>query len=159
MFLKSLTISSSDKIIREITFRKGINLIVDETPVNDDKATGNNVGKTTVLKLIDFCLGANPKIIYVDPESKRDIYTLVKEFLLDNKILITLILKENLDNENSPEILIERNFLSYKRKIQKINNEHLTEEEFELKLLQLIIPRHYAEKPTFRQIISHNIRY
>lgn len=159
MFLKSLTISSSDKIIREITFRKGINLIVDETPETDDKATGNNVGKTTVLKLVDFCLGAESKIVYIDPESKRDAYALVRDFLINNEVLITLILKENLEDENSSEIVIERNFLSRKKKIQKINHENFTDDEFEIKLLQLIIPEHNAEKPTFRQIISHNVRY
>ncbi len=159
MFLKSLTISSGDNKIREITFRKGINLIVDETPETDSRATGNNVGKTTVLKLIDFCLGAEPKIIYIDPESKKDVYALVKNFLIEKEILITLILKENLEDENSSEIVIERNFLPRKKKILKINHENLTEDEFNLKLLQLIIPEHSAEKPTFRQIISHNIRY
>lgn len=159
MFLKSLTISSGDKIIREITFRKGINLIVDETPETDSKATGNNVGKTTVLKLIDFCLGAESKIVYIDPESKRDVYTLVRDFLINNEVLITLTLKADLGDENSSEIVIERNFLPRKKKIQKINHENLTDDEFEIKLSQLIIPEHNAEKPTFRQIISHNVRY
>lgn len=159
MFLKSLTISNGNKIIRKITFRKGINLIVDETPENNDKATGNNVGKTTVLKLVDFCLGAEPRIVYVDPESKRDVYKKVKDFLIEKEVLITLSLKENLEIENSSEIVIERNFLSRTKKIQKINNENLTEDEFKLKLLELIIPEHNLEKPTFRQIISHNIRY
>lgn len=159
MFLKSLTISSKGEIIREINFKKGINLIVDETSNIDDKTTGNNVGKTTVLKLVDFCLGADSRIAYVDPESKKDTYTLVKDFLINKEVLITLILKEDLENKNSSEIIIERNFLSYKKKIQRINGDNLTEEEFELKLLQLIIPEHHEEKPSFRQIISHNIRY
>ena len=74
MFLKSLTISSGLDIIREINFRLGINLIVDETPNTQGKETGNNVGKTTVLMLIDFCLGANINHIYTDPENKKDIY-------------------------------------------------------------------------------------
>jgi len=159
MFLKSLTISSKGETIREINFKKGINLIVDETSNIDDKTTGNNVGKTTVLKLVDFCLGADSRIAYVDPESKKDTYTLVKDFLINKEVLITLILKEDLENKNSSEIIIERNFLSYKKKIQRINGDNLTEEEFELKLLQLIIPEHHEEKPSFRQIISHNIRY
>ncbi|WP_134396958.1 DUF2326 domain-containing protein, partial [Flavobacterium psychrophilum] len=34
-----------------------------------------------------------------------------------------------------------------------------TEDEFEIELLNLIFPNHNSEKPTFRQIISHNIRY
>ena len=111
MFLKSLTISSGDKIIREITFRKGINLIVDETPETDSKATGNNVGKTTVLKLIDFCLGAESKIVYIDPESKRDVYALVRDFLINNEVLITLTLKENLEDENPPGCMTGSNIL------------------------------------------------
>ena len=156
MFLKSLTISSGTKTIREINFRKGINLIIDES---EEQITGNNVGKTTVLKLIDFCLGANPKNIYVDPESKRHEYKLVKDFLIQEKILITLVLMTSLDNISHDSIIIERNFLNRKEKIRRVNGEELTEEEFEMKLSNLIFPEHNVEKPTFRQIISHNIRY
>lgn len=156
MFLKSLTITSDKKVIRKIKFRKGINLIVDESK---EQITGNNVGKTTVLKLIDFCLGASPKNIYVDPESKRQEYQLVKDFLIEKKVLITLIITNSLDNESAKEIIIERNFLSRTKIIRKINGNPYTEEEFENELLKLMFPDHYAEKPTFRQIISHNIRY
>ncbi len=156
MFIKSLTILSDSGIIREIFFRKGINLIVDESL---DQITGNNVGKTTVLKLVDFCLGANQKNIYVDPESKRDEYTLVKEFLIQNEVIIKLLLTDNLDDNDANQILIERNFLSRSKIIRRINGDNFTEEEFERKLLNLIFPDHFAEKPTFRQIISHNIRY
>jgi uncharacterized protein YydD (DUF2326 family) len=81
MFLKSLTVTSGDQTIRDIVFRKGINLIVDES---EAEVTGNDVGKTTVLKLIDFCLGARPNGIYVDPESKKDEYAIVKNFLKEN---------------------------------------------------------------------------
>ena len=159
MFLKSLIISSGSKVIREINFRKGINLIVDETPITDNKTeTGNNVGKTTVLKLIDFCLGADAKGVYNEPEYKKE-YKLVKDFLKEQKVLITLILKEDLDIDNSDEIEIERNFLSRKEIIRRINGDDLTEDEFELRLTELIFPKHRALKPTFRQIISHNLRY
>jgi uncharacterized protein YydD (DUF2326 family) len=73
MFLKSLTISRGDgTIIRNILFHTGINLIVDDTPFISGKETGNNVGKTTVLKLVDFCLGAKAKGIYSDYENKRN---------------------------------------------------------------------------------------
>jgi uncharacterized protein YydD (DUF2326 family) len=159
MFLKSLTIFKAKQIVREITFRKGINLIVDETPGTDKQSTGNNVGKTTVLKLIDFCLGASPKNIYIDPETKRDEYVLVRDFLISNGIIVKLILSKNLNDEKAEEIIIERNFLARKKILRRINGQDLTEDEFENRLLNLIFPNHYAEKPTFRQIISHNIRY
>jgi len=155
MFIKSLTISSGSKVIREIEFHKGLNLIVDES---ENQITGNNVGKTTVLKLVDFCLGANPKNIYVDQETKKHEYKLVRDFLIENKVLITLILINDFEKA-SEEIVIERNFLARKELIRRINEEQLTEEEFDLRLSNILFPDHLAEKPTFRQIISHNIRY
>lgn len=158
MFLKSLTISSYTDVIREINFHNGINLIVDETPNSKGTETGNNVGKTTVLMLIDFCLGAEAKQIYTDPEHKKEEYKLVKDFLIDNKVLVTLVLKENLSVDSSSEIRIERNFLPRRQKIQKINGMPKTDDEFEETLTSMLFPGHYG-KPTFSQIISHNIRY
>ncbi|MDH4263586.1 MAG: DUF2326 domain-containing protein [Spirochaetia bacterium] len=159
MFLRSLTITSDDKVIRDIIFHNGLNLIIDETPKSKQIATGNNVGKTTVLKLIDFCLGSSPKNIYIDPETKKDEYLLVKDFLINKNVLITLILTTDLNDETANNIKIERNFLPRTKHIRKINGKNYTEDEFELKLNELIFPEHSSEKPTFRQIISHNIRY
>jgi len=158
--LKSLTITRGDgAIIRYIRFHAGLNLIVDETPVVSGKETGNNVGKTTVLKLVDFCLGAKPKGIYTDYEYKRHEYKLVKDFLIDNRVLISLVLKEDLSQEESRKVLIERNFLTRKDKIQRIDGNNKTDAEFEETLTDLLFPGHYGNKPTFRQIIAHNIRY
>lgn len=160
MFLKSLTITRGDgALIRVINFHPGLNLIVDETPVVDGKETGNNVGKTTVLKLIDFCLGANAKGIYSDHENKRNEYKLVKDFLINKKIRVSLVLKDDLLLEESREVLIERNFLARKNKIQRIDGKNKTDDEFEETLTDLLFPGHYGKKPTFRQIIAHNIRY
>jgi len=117
MFLKSLIITRGNgAIIRDIQFRAGLNLIIDETPVVSGKETGNNVGKTTVLKLIDFCLGAKAKGIYSDYENKRNEYKLVKDFLVDNKVRVSLVLKDDLLQAESREVLIERNFLPRKDK-------------------------------------------
>lgn len=164
MFLKSLIISTPIKVIREINFKMGINLIVDES--TEEHITGNSVGKTTVLKLIDFCLGANSKVIYEDPEDKKKIYTLVKDFLEEKEVLITLTLTENLSDDDAKKIIIERNFITRGKKIiRRINGKDYLEtnqnkeKEFELKLTELLFPEHIASKPTLRQIISHNIRY
>lgn len=160
MFLKSLTITRGDgAIIRDIRFHTGLNLIVDETPVVSGKETGNNVGKTTVLKIVDFCLGARAKGIYTDYENKRNEYRLVKDFLVDKKILISLILKDDLLQEGSQEVVIERNFLTRKAKIQRVDGSDKTDDEFQEALTDLLFPGHYGKKPTFRQIIAHNIRY
>ena len=157
MFIKSLSIRSGAKVIREIEFHKGLNLIVDES---ENQITGNSVGKTTVLKLIDFCLGADKKNIYVDPETKRDEDKLVKDFLNEKKVLITLTLTSDFDNENANKVIIERNFLSSpKDGVRRVNGQQILAENFERELLKVLFPGHLDDKPSFRQIISHNIRY
>lgn len=159
MFLKSLTISSGNKIIREIVFHEGLNLIVDETPADDTKQTGNNVGKTTVLALIDFCLGGSGKYVYTDSENKKEEHRLVKKYLIEHRILVSLILKADLSSDASEEVLIERNFLPRKEVVRRIDGENLSESEFERELTNILFPGHFGKKPSFRQIISHNIRY
>ena len=159
MFIKRLIIASPTEIIRDIEFTSGLNLIIDNTPVEDSKSTGNNVGKTTVLKLIDFCLGAKGNIIYTDTENKKKVYDVVKNFLIDEGIVITLILTEDLKNPDARQLEIERNFLTHKKAIRKINGKKVSDKDFENELEQYILSDKSVEKPTFRQIISHNIRY
>ncbi len=159
MLIERLIIESKTEIIRNIKFTNGLNLILDDTPSDDTKSTGNNVGKTTVLKLIDFCLGANPNIIFTDTENKKDIYALVKDFLVDEQIIITLILTEKFGCGSTKKIEIQRNFLPGKKAIRKINGKPILAKDFEDELEKIIMPDKDVEKPTFRQIISHNIRY
>lgn len=159
MFIKRLIISSTSRTIRDIEFKSGLNLIIDETPADDAKLTGNNVGKTTVLKLIDFCLGAKANIIYTDIESRKEVYDLVKNFLVEEEVIITLILTENLDDPYSKELEIQRNFLPNKKSMRKINGRPILDRDFEEELERILVPDKESEKPSFRQIISHNIRY
>ena len=158
MFLKSLLISTPTKVIREINFHKGLNLIVDETP-SGDTLTGNNVGKTTVLRLIDFCLGKDGSVVYKDPENSREIDPMVKSFLIDRKVIITLTIVDNLENPQR-EVEISRNFLSSRREnVCQVNGRNITKSELESVLGAEIFPQITISKPTFRQIIAHNVRY
>ena len=63
MFLKSLSIinNTTNTVIREINFHKGVNLILDETSSANKTESGNNVGKTTVFRLVDFACAAMAK--------------------------------------------------------------------------------------------------
>ena len=158
MFLKSLSIinNSTGTVIREINFHKGVNLILDETSSADKTESGNNVGKTTMLRLIDFCLCGDGKNIYTDTEFGNTNVE-VEQFLMTNDIIIKLVLVQELNNE-SEEIVIERNFLSRRQSIRRINGEDYASKDFEQKLKNLLFGD-CAEKPSFRQLISKNIRY
>jgi uncharacterized protein YydD (DUF2326 family) len=159
MFLKSLKILNRDSLIREITFHKGINLIVDETPEDPSKtSTGNNVGKTTVLRLVDYCFGGEGKNIYQDTEFKKQPNTFVENFLKGNDIIIEIELVADLEDKTSELVLIRRNFQQRSKKIQTVNGENITNNnEFDKKLKEFIF-KSEVDKPTFRQIISKNIR-
>ncbi len=159
MFIKELIISNKSKVIRDIKFNLGLNLIIDNTPAEDTKSTGNNVGKTTVLKLIDFCLGAKGNIIYTDTENKKEVYDVVKDFLIDEEVEITLILVDDLNDPNAKQLEVQRNFLTHKRTVRKINGKEILDKDFEQELEKYILPDKENKKPSFRQVISHNIRY
>ena len=159
MYLKKLTIKTPTNVIREMNFKAGLNLIIDDTDDVSSKSTGNNVGKTTVLKLIDFCLGADANIIYTDTENNKDIYQEVKDYLMEKQVIVELELIENIADQNSKTVIIERNFLSRKKAIRKINGKDILDKDFNEELEKWIFPNIDVKKPTFREIISHNIRY
>lgn len=155
MFIKSLTIYNNNGVIREIPFHKGLNLIVDNTP-NSVTNTGNNVGKTTVLKLIDFCLGKDGRIIYSDPANPKIEHIDVKNFLIDSNVIIELILTSNFERR---DVIIKRNFKKRSDALREINGINFTSDDAFIKELEQTVLGIQTEKPTFRQIISHNIRY
>ena len=156
MYLNRLIISSPRTVIRDIEFHKGLNLIVDETPENTT-GTGNNVGKTTVLRLIDYCLGGDVDGIYRNPEDKHESYALVKDFLTGNNVIVTLILVDDLDTP-SKKVVIERDFKTGRSSFIRINGKDVTRKDFVAELELAIFPEVKTETPSFRQIIAHNIR-
>jgi uncharacterized protein YydD (DUF2326 family) len=105
MFLETLKIEKRSEVIRDITFRKGINFIIDETPESKNpQSTGNNVGKTTVLRLVDYCFGADGKNIYQDTEFKKQPNTTVENFLKDNEVIISITLVDDLSNPTKKSV-------------------------------------------------------
>lgn len=159
MFLKSLTIFSEHHIIREIKFHQGMNLIVDESKAPDEsKKSGNNVGKTTVLRLIDFCLGGDADGIYRDPEFPKKYNEEVKSFLTKNSILVSLELTADLDDPQAKNIIIHRNFLQRNRKIQSLNGVNFANDHAFDSALKAEMFDYRGEKPTFKQLKAKNIR-
>ena len=156
MFLRYLQIENVHGLIRRIDFHQGLNLIVDEVST-DNEETGNNVGKTTVLRLIDFCFGMEGNKIYTATEGPKVVNKEVKEFLMETEVLITLCLADGF-TDNAKNIIVRRNFLSGKRSVLEINGQKIEKKDFEGELEKTIWGIE-TSKPSFRQIISHNFRY
>ena len=160
MFLKRLILESDRGVIRDVKFSAGLNLIVDDTPEDDKKRTGNNVGKTTVLKLINYCLGGDMKEIFADTENKKASYQLVENFLQERKVEVTLELVDSLAEVPLKKTTIRRNFLKGRTAIREINGRQVKSADFDKTLGAVLMPQlPQDDKPTFRQAISHNVRY
>lgn len=155
MYLKSLIIEDQSGIIREIFFKKGLNLIVDETVSARRSASGNNVGKTTVVRLIDFCLGGDGKNIYQDTEFKGRANTKIEKYLTDEDVVIEVLLVNDWDGDEG--VTIRRNFLKGRDRILEVNGENCNKNQLDSILKEKVFD-YKGERPTFRQIISRNIR-
>ena len=62
-------IYANDKRFKPVKFEKGLNLIVaDRQQGSSDKDSRNGIGKTTLINILNFCLGSdlNKKILPVD---------------------------------------------------------------------------------------------
>lgn len=141
----------SDEVIREITFNeKGLNLIVDDTP-NSLLESGNSVGKSTAIRIIDLCLGAKSvRELYYDSDTRSENID-VKEFLNEYKVQAELILID----EKKKEYSIKRDLFSKGKKY--IFGEPYIEQDF-WNILKEIIFDLKEPRPTFRQLIPKFVR-
>ena len=141
----------SEEIIREIPFNeKGLSLIIDNTP-KDIRESGNSVGKSTAIKIIDLCLGAkSTRELYYDSDTRSE-NAEIKAFLSENKVQAELVLID----KNRKEYIIKRDLFPRGKKY--IFDEPYNENEFWNELKRIIFNLK-EDKPTFRQLIPKFVR-
>ncbi|MBR6627071.1 MAG: DUF2326 domain-containing protein, partial [Lachnospiraceae bacterium] len=141
----------SEEVIREITFNeKGLSLIVDNTP-KDMWESGNSVGKSTAIKIIDLCLGAkSTKVLYYDSDTRSE-NAEIKTFLIENKVQAELILV----GTDEKEYIIKRDLFPRGKKY--IFDEAYNENEFWNELKRIVFDL-MEDKPSFRQLIPKFVR-
>jgi len=160
MFLKNLKIyrqGHESEPIQNIDFTIGLNIISDKK----DEQDGNGIGKTTVLKAIDFCLGADLNTIYTDPENKNNVNQEVKDFFEKHHITakLTLSTESDLNKFSAKMIVIERSFLKGIKQQIKVNGESIQSKDFTYYLGEIMFDLKTDRKPTFKQVIAHSIRH
>ncbi|HHF7348581.1 TPA: DUF2326 domain-containing protein [Legionella feeleii] len=146
MYLNKLIVRTPLKLIREIDFKFGLNLIIDESS-SASKDSGNNVGKTTFLRVIDYCLGGKIENIYKDKEFKRE-NKVVRDFL-----------KTNVEFELR---LTSRNGISHSiiRSMDKksiIDGNEFTGDKFKEALFSLLF-NYNGKKPSLGQLMNKFVR-
>lgn len=158
MYLNNLIVYSLEleTEIRNIPFKKGLNLIIDS---GKDQKSGNDIGKTTFIRAIDFCFGSDLRELYYDRDEKKENLE-IKNFLITNKILFTLNI--GLDFGETDYVL-KRWFTGKRDKNDKpeikqaINNEKELGIRAYTQLLNEIIFK-VSTKPSFRDLIPKFIR-
>lgn len=154
MLIEQLIIQKTipdEEIIRKIIFKKHLNLIIDNTP-NKKTTTGNNVGKSTTIKIINLCLGAKSvKEIYTDKDTKSE-NKKIKHFLQSNKVQAKLII---LDSKINKRYILKRDLFTNGHCY--LNDEVLSSNDFNKELNQIFF--HIKMNiPSFRQLISKFVR-
>ena len=101
MQLINLKVFKDEILIREIKFKDGFNLI---TNCEDN---GNQIGKSTALRVLNFCLGSDGKSIWHDPESRTKNQA-IEDLVTSGRVVFSLAIFIN-----------EKNY-SIKRRIHKL---------------------------------------
>ncbi|EJG6426267.1 DUF2326 domain-containing protein [Escherichia coli] len=83
MRLNKLIILKNDSLVREVTFKDGLNLIVNKRTSGKD--SGNSVGKSTLSRVLDYLFMSSGHDIYHDAEFGKDIPEMVS--LINNNVL------------------------------------------------------------------------
>jgi len=153
--IRKMTIEVNGENIREMFFSDGANLIVDETPLPEGKPTktGNNIGKTTLLRAIDFVLGAKRNSLF---SQKSDI---AFDYLTKNLGLFTI---EFSDDETDEKVKLARGFNNRGIVFSRINDEKISnQEDYWSKLGDIFFTKNIDKesKPTYRQLMSRVVRY
>lgn len=159
---------NNNNLIKEVTFRSGLNVILaDITDVEDiknDKKSRNGAGKSSLIEIIDFCLAGKEKTLNAD---ELEDWTFSIDLMLNKK---TYTVYRTVKNSN--KIYFENgDFSGWKIQPKKVKQEESTEaeekyllkeDEWKIVLGTLIFglddENSKTYYPTYRSLISYFIR-
>lgn len=164
MYIKNLSIHDKNGIeIRNIEFSSGLNIVLG---IKDDTSgSTNSLGKTTLLRAIDFCMDGKYQIFYEDNESKNILNKDVLNFLKEAELTFTIKLTKSLKHKSSFNIKFSRKLVSRPTKknpnafkvIHYINDDEVSSKEYTYSLKEALF-KSKTDKPSFRQLITKFLR-
>lgn len=166
MYLKSLTIKDHDDfVVQNVDFKMGVNVIKGDTIQSDETSNTNSIGKTTLLRSIDFCLAGSWRSLVYDKEIKTNRNNTVFEFFKSASPNFELIIVNSLEHSVSAQIKINRiitvDFDGKNKENVSVKNliddNEVSENELKSRLKSFLFGFNF-DKPTFRQLIPKFIR-
>lgn len=153
MFIGSVRLRNSitGRVMREVVFHQGANLIVDAF----DSDRHNKVGKTTFLKLIDVLLGANGRDrLYKDDET-NSVNEELRDIIKEKRVVGEMTLVNSLDrpSNHNVELMVEL----FSRGRYFFDGEKVSATKYR-ELLGDTLFAVGSSKPTFRQLIKSFVR-
>lgn len=156
MQLTELAVTRADSVVRLVKFKQGLNLILDRT-TSGPKGTGNSVGKTTVLRLIDYCLGSEGSDIWQDTEFETNVNQEVYNFLHARvPVSVKLTLADKVRGVHS----LSRTFAPSEtgKESLKIDDTAYPQAKSYRNAVKQLLFGSSGEKPTLRQLIPKFVR-
>ncbi|WP_323906095.1 DUF2326 domain-containing protein [Aeromonas veronii] len=148
MQLIELNVYDNGELIRNIPFRDGINIIT------DDGDNGNQIGKSTALRVINFCLGSDGKSIWKDPENNK-VNVEVESYITSGRITFELKIKlGSILHTIRRKCALVNKRLKY---VSSIDDESINSQSAFVSAISQLFG-HNAEKPTFKMIKSKFFR-
>lgn len=153
MFIGSVRLRNSitGRVMREVVFHQGANLIVDAF----DSDRHNKVGKTTFLKLIDVLLGANGRDrLYKDDET-NSVNEELRDIIKEKRVVGEMTLVNSLErpSNHNVELMVEL----FPRGRYFFDGEKVSATKYR-ELLGDTLFAVGSSKPTFRQLIKSFVR-
>lgn len=170
MYLKDIKIKDKNGfVIREVSFKKGVNIIkgVEVVTSSEDSASStNSIGKTTLLRCLDFCLLGKWNQFVFDKEFKNEKNITVFDFFKRSLPTFELGITKDLDSAVSPNWIISRSLVvndkskrdnTYFSVENFINGNKVSEEVYSDKIKEILFDSTSAI-PRLRQLIPKFIR-
>jgi uncharacterized protein YydD (DUF2326 family) len=152
MQLVSLKVFRDGNLLREKDFQEGFNIIT------NSEEDGNQIGKSTALRVINFCLGSDGKTIWEDPETKKNNDS-IRELITSGRVTFELNIsirgKTYIINRRIHCLKTEKRTIE--KRFSKINEiEFDTNKKFQTSLAQLL--GFSIANPTYSSIKNRFIR-
>lgn len=154
--MKLLELTSNKSTFKTVTFKRGFNFVLAQRDKSSgDKDSTNGLGKSLLLEIVDFCLGANPSETLEKEEMISWVFRLDIE-INENKVTLS----RSIDNPNAITVYDETKSLNLPGSTDGIFNVDIVKAALGYAVFGLNEEslRGKKNRPTYRMLLSYFLR-